>query len=190
VTDRPARKSDLTRARILEAARTLFGERGFDGVSVRDIASLAEADPALLIRYFKSKERLFAAAADIDLKLPDLSGAKPEEIGARLAAHFVTMWEDPRSGPGLRVVLRSAPTQKDVAERMRGIFARQVMPAIRAVDQSGASDWKAAIIASQVLGFALTRYILELPAMAMLPEPVLVTYLGRLIQTVLDEDRQ
>lgn len=185
----PTRKSDRTRARILAAARTLFGEHGFDGVSLRDIAGLAKADPALLIRYFHSKDRLFATAAEIDLRLPELTGARPEDVGRILAAHFVATWEDPQTGPGLRLLLRSAPTQKETAERMRAIFAEQVLPAIRTVDRSGASDWKAAIVASQVLGFALTRYILELPAMTHMPGDRLAGYLGRLIQTILDTDR-
>jgi AcrR family transcriptional regulator len=182
------RKSDRTRARILAAARELFGEHGFDGVSLRDIAGQADADPALLIRYFQSKDRLFAAAAEIDLRLPELTGSRPEDVGRILAGHFVEIWEDPRTGAGLRVLLRSAPTQKETAERMRAIFAAQVMPAIRAVDRSGASDWKAAIISSQALGFALTRYILELPAMTHMPGEELARHLGRLIQTILDTD--
>lgn len=189
MASQPTRKSDRTRARILAAARTLFGEHGFDGVSLRDIAGLAKADPALLIRYFQSKDRLFATAAEIDLRLPELTGAEPEDVGRILAAHVVATWEDPQTGPGLRLLLRSAPTQKETAERMRAIFAEQVLPAIRTVDRSGASDWKAAIIASQVLGFALTRYILELPAMTHMPDDALARYLGRLIQTILDTDR-
>jgi AcrR family transcriptional regulator len=187
--NQPTRKSDRTRARILAAARELFGEHGFDGVSLRDIAGQAGADPALLIRYFQSKDRLFAGAAEIDLRLPELTGARPEDVGRILAAHFVETWEAPRTGTGLRVLLRSAPTQKETAERMRAIFTGQVMPAIRAVDRSGASDWKAAIIASQVLGFALTRYILELPAMTHMPGDELARHLGRLIQTILDSER-
>ena len=69
---------------------------------------------------------------------------------------------------------------------MRGVFASQVIPAIRAYDPSGDSDWKAALVASQVLGFALTRYVLELPAMTQIPEETLIAHLGRLIQTALE----
>ncbi|MGX1309656.1 AcrR family transcriptional regulator [Amorphus suaedae] len=180
------KKSDLTRARILDAARALFAEAGYAGVSVREIAAEAGADPALVIRYFGSKEQLFAAAARIDLRLPDLEGADPGDVGLRLAKHFTVVWTDPLTAPGLRVLLRSAATQPEVSERMRGVFASQVIPAIRAYDPSGDSDWKAALVASQVLGFALTRYVLELPAMTQLPEAALVAHLGRLIQTALE----
>lgn len=180
------RKSDLTRARILGAARSLFAEAGYDGVSVREIAAAAEADPALVIRYFGSKEQLFAEAGRIDLRLPDLEGVAATDIGRRLARHFTIVWTDPLTAPGLRVLLRSAATQPEAAGRMRGVFASQVIPAIRAYDPSGDSDWKAALVASQVLGFALTRYVLELPAMTQIPEEALVAHLGRLIQAALE----
>lgn len=180
------KKSDLTRARILEAARALFAEAGYDGASVREIAAAAAVDPALVIRYFGSKEQLFAAAGRIDLRFPDLEGAPADDIGRRLARHFTVVWSDPLTAPGLKVLLRSAATQQEAAGRMRGVFASQVIPAIRAYDPSGDSDWKAALVASQVLGFALTRYVLELPAMTQLPEDALIAHLGRLIQTALE----
>ena len=46
-------------ASIGDAATRLFAERGYAGASVRDIASAAGVDPALVIRYFGSKEQLF-----------------------------------------------------------------------------------------------------------------------------------
>jgi AcrR family transcriptional regulator len=44
---------------ILSAAMKLFGQKGFEGTSVRDIASLAEVNPAMISYYFGSKEKLF-----------------------------------------------------------------------------------------------------------------------------------
>ncbi|TIT98612.1 MAG: helix-turn-helix transcriptional regulator, partial [Mesorhizobium sp.] len=49
-------KSDRTRAQILEAARLLFAEHGYDGASIRDVAAHASIDPAMVIRYFRSKD--------------------------------------------------------------------------------------------------------------------------------------
>ncbi len=51
-----------TRRRILQAAEDLFAREGYDNVTVRDIAAAARADPALVIRYFGSKNDLFLAA--------------------------------------------------------------------------------------------------------------------------------
>lgn len=44
---------------ILSAAMKLFGQKGFEGTSVRDIASVAEVNPAMISYYFGSKEKLF-----------------------------------------------------------------------------------------------------------------------------------
>ena len=66
-------KSDRTRAAILEAARELFATEGYERATVRDIAAKAAIDPALVIRYFGSKEALFVRAADIELRMPDLA---------------------------------------------------------------------------------------------------------------------
>ena len=75
------KKSDRTRAAIIDAARRLFAEAGYDRTSIRDIAAVAGADPALVIRYFGSKDQLFAQAAEITLRLPDLSAVPAAEIG-------------------------------------------------------------------------------------------------------------
>lgn len=48
-----------TATRILEAADTLFGERGFDAVSVRDVARRADVNKALVFYHFDNKQALF-----------------------------------------------------------------------------------------------------------------------------------
>lgn len=48
-----------TRERILDAAEELFANRGYEGVSVRQIMSQADADVSLAYYHFKSKKDLF-----------------------------------------------------------------------------------------------------------------------------------
>ena len=48
-----------TRERILDAAEELFAQRGFEGVSVRQIMTQADADVSLAYYHFKSKQDLF-----------------------------------------------------------------------------------------------------------------------------------
>ena len=57
---RPQRDRAATRQRLLDAARLLFAEHGYDHVTVRMIAAAAEANVALINRYFGSKSALFA----------------------------------------------------------------------------------------------------------------------------------
>src|SRR5688572_23856903 len=84
----PARRSDATKAAILSAAREHFARSGYQAATIRAIATSAEIDPAMVIRYFGNKQRLFAAAAEFDLRLPDLSGTPRAQLGAALVQHF------------------------------------------------------------------------------------------------------
>src|SRR5690242_15802896 len=73
-----------TEARILAAARQLFGEHGYDRTTIRAIATAAGSDPGLVMRYFGSKEKLFAQAASIPPDGP-IKGS-PEQISQQLTA--------------------------------------------------------------------------------------------------------
>ncbi|MDX3323894.1 MULTISPECIES: TetR family transcriptional regulator [Streptomyces] len=60
----PGRRRDAARSRelLLTAASELFGERGFDRTTIRDIGRRAGVDPTLIARYFGSKTLLYVAA--------------------------------------------------------------------------------------------------------------------------------
>ncbi|MBN6151507.1 TetR/AcrR family transcriptional regulator [Xanthomonas sp. AmX2] len=78
------------RRAILDAARRLFSEQGFDRVNMDAIAACADASKATVYAYFGNKERLFRAALDELLgeapdpwtRLPTLRGALPERLAA------------------------------------------------------------------------------------------------------------
>lgn len=57
-------RGDETRERIIAAAVTLFGERGFAGASTRDIATAAGVNAPALQYYFENKEGLYQACAE------------------------------------------------------------------------------------------------------------------------------
>ena len=65
-----ARNAQETRADILAAARARFGAEGYERTTLRGVAADVGVDPALVIRYFGSKQDLFAAAAEFTLDLP------------------------------------------------------------------------------------------------------------------------
>ena len=60
------RDAAATRRALLEAARELFGTRGFEATTLREIGERAGADPALFARYFGSKGQLFSEAMAAD----------------------------------------------------------------------------------------------------------------------------
>ena len=55
------KKSDVTRAKLIETARELFHEKGYDGLKMQELADRAGMNKGLLHYYFKSKGALFQA---------------------------------------------------------------------------------------------------------------------------------
>jgi AcrR family transcriptional regulator len=173
------RKSDRTRAAILDAAQKLFAQHGHDRTTVRDIAAKASTDPALVIRYFGSKDELFVRAAAFDLRLPDLSKVKRSQIGDTLIRRFLELGE---GFTGMTVLLRSAASNDYAASRVRELFAAQVLPAFARVGSRSDAAERAGLVASQLLGLALCRYILKIPPVAEMSAEEIVKHIGPTIQ--------
>jgi AcrR family transcriptional regulator len=176
-----SRQSAATRAAILSAARERFAASGYERATIRAIAADAGIDPAMVMRYYGSKEQLFAAAAaQVDLRLPDLAAVPPEEVGIRLARHFLDRWEHDEA---MSVLLRAGATHEAAAQQMHRIFATQIVPAVATgcPDPAEASA-RAALITSQVLGAALCRYVLHLPPFVSMTAGEVTAWLGPVLQ--------
>jgi AcrR family transcriptional regulator len=183
VTDGRPRRSDATRAAILAAARERFATDGYERATIRAIAADAGIDPAMVMRYYGNKEGLFAAAAEVDLRLPDLMAVPREQVGLRLARHFLERWEGDEA---MAALLRAGATNETAAQRMRELFTVQLVPAVRAVcpDPQQAPQ-RAALVAAQVLGAALCRYVLRLPPLTGMHPTDLTAWLGPTLQRYL-----
>lgn len=175
-------KSLRTRQAIEAAARKLFAANGFERTTVRDIGAKAGIDPSMIIRYFGGKDALFASVAMPDLRLPDLGQADPGAIGESLVRHFLGLWEGDGAGGGLPILLRSAASNEDAAARLREIFADQVLPAVARAGPAATAGARAALVASQLLGLALCRYILRIPPLVEMSPAAIVRDVGAAIQ--------
>ncbi|MGW0005406.1 TetR/AcrR family transcriptional regulator [Nocardia grenadensis] len=177
------RTSEETKAVILTAARERFAADGYDRATIRAIAADADIDPAMVMRYYGNKERLFAAAAEFDLELPDLTEVPPDRIGPALVAHFLDRWERDET---LLILLRAGVTNPVAADRMRSIFATQLGPVLaKAGDDPREAPTRAGLAASQILGMALCRFILAFPPVADMTRPEVIAWLGPTIQRYL-----
>ncbi|MEV7390287.1 MULTISPECIES: TetR family transcriptional regulator [unclassified Streptomyces] len=178
-----ARRSDASRSAILAAARERFATDGYERATIRAIAKDAHIDPSMVMRYFGNKDGLFAAAVALDLRMPDLSEAPRTEVGRALVAHFLDIWEENEE---LTAVLRVAVTNKAGAERLQGIFREQVVPvAQRVCPDPEQVPARAALCASQLMGLALTRYVLRLPPAVELAREEILAWLGPTLQRYL-----
>ncbi len=176
------RSSAETKAVILAAAKERFAQSGFERATIRAIAADANIDPSMVMRYFGSKDQLFAAAADFDLSIPDLSEVEPENIGAQLVDYFMERWE---RDDALIVLLRSSTSNDEAAQRMREIFAGQLLPVVAGINAQQPAR-RASLIATQMLGLALCRYVLRLPPIVEMTHDEVVSWLGPTIQRYLE----
>lgn len=152
-------RSAATRQAILDAARSAFAAHGYDRSTIRGVARAAEVDPSMVIRYFGSKAGLFTAAATADLPALDLSGVPEADRGEAFVRHLIGRWEDPVSGERLMMLLRTAVTSDEVAERLQ-VLRESIAGSIAAVGAAGAVE-RGAFVQAQMLGVALCRYVLR-----------------------------
>jgi AcrR family transcriptional regulator len=176
-----ARRSEGTRAAILAAARERFAADGYERSTIRAIAADAGIDPAMVMRYYGNKEKLFAAAADFDLRIPDLTAVARAEVGNVLARHLLDLWEGDET---MMALLRAGVTNEGAAAKMRSICAAQIMPMVAEFSPDSAAT-RAGMLATQVLGFALCRYVLRFPPVVEMSSDEVVRWLGPTLQRYL-----
>ncbi|GGX54654.1 TetR/AcrR family transcriptional regulator [Streptomyces fructofermentans] len=181
--DTAPRRSDATRATILAAARERFAADGYERATIRAIARDARIDPSMVMRYYGNKEGLFAAAIDIDLRLPVPDTVPREDVGRVFVEHFLDVWE---RNEVLTALLRVGVTNAAGAERMQGIFKQQLMPvALRVCPDPEQAPARAALVSSQMLGMALTRYVLRFPPAVDLHRDEIAAWLAPTVQRYL-----
>jgi hypothetical protein len=95
-----------------------------------------------------------------------------------LVSHFLVRWEE---DDALVVLLRSATTNAEAAQRMKDIFAGQLLPAIGKFIPDDAPR-RAGLIATQVLGMALCRFVLRIPPVVAMSRDELVEWMGPTLQ--------
>jgi AcrR family transcriptional regulator len=174
---RPGAGSD-TRDAILDAARTAFAGRGYRGTTIRAVAADAGVDAALVHHYFGTKDDLFLAALAIPVDprvvLASAMEGGVEEAAERFLRVFLSVWDDPDLRLPLVGLARNA-FDPDGRELFRAL----------GVDRP---EHRMPVVASQVIGLILMRYVLEVEPIASMPaEQVVATY-APTIQRYLTDD--
>jgi AcrR family transcriptional regulator len=178
-----------TRGEILTAARDEFAARGFDGTTMRAVASSAGVDAALVHHYFGGKDDLFLAALEIPVDprvvIPEMLRPGVDGIGERLVRMFVSVWDDPESRKPLLAVFRSALSSEAGADLIRGGMMRMVFEQV--AEGLGVPDpvLRAQLVGSQMTGLVMMRYVLRVEPIASMPPDQLVQWLGPTIQRYL-----
>ena len=176
-------RSEETRAAILTAARRRFADDGYERATIRAIAADAghrpvDGDALLRLEGRPVRRCRRHRSAPAVLRRP---GARAARRGPRTA--LPGLWEGGRPSDALTVLLRSAVTNEAAAERVRTVFATQVEAVIGSAEDDGPT--RAGLVASQLLGVALCRYILRLPPVVALDAETMVAALAPTVQRYL-----
>jgi AcrR family transcriptional regulator len=162
-----------TQSRILAAAQRLFAEVGYDRATVRAIATEAETDPGLVMRYFGSKDNLFAQAAGFEEE--ELVTGTPEQAAEQLLAALERkLAEAPIDA---LAVIRSMFTHPDAADDVRSAMVTRQQQAAQHLAADDA-DLRAGLLGALTIGTVIGRYLLRLDGLCD-AEPERITALLR-----------
>jgi AcrR family transcriptional regulator len=175
-----------TRAKILDAARAEFGERGYTAATVRQVARRADVDPALVYHYFADKARLFVASLDLpaDPREVQIQARGSELDGARIAERFLAQWEEGAAEPGksfvtLTQAVSSAP---EVARAVREFLTERVWARVPAGDGGQTAARTTALVSAQLLGAAWARYVIRMEPFASASRSEVAAWIGPTIE--------
>jgi AcrR family transcriptional regulator len=176
-----------TRGQIVTAARHAFAAKGFAGASMRGIAAEAGVDAALIHHYFESKQQLFLATIAMPLGLPGLleqvAAGDRNDLGERLVLTVLGVW-DSELQPSLVAAIRTALTDPALTRSVGEFFTLEVIGQVLRRDDLSPDEAnrRAGLVASQVLGLVIGRYVLQLPVLVDRETADLVAEIGPTVQ--------
>jgi AcrR family transcriptional regulator len=153
------RNAAATRQAILEAAKTCFMREGYEQVGVRDIAARAGVDPALVNRYFGSKEGLFSEAVASKFDLSHLLDGDRATLGERLARYVLQKQSTGADYDPLVALLRSSSSDVCSGMLRNAILEGFVRPLAARLEGPDALS-RAELVGSTLLGLLVHRTVI------------------------------
>jgi AcrR family transcriptional regulator len=180
-----------TREAIAEAARRQFADAGYERATIRGIAEAAGVDPALVLHFFGSKQKLFLSVMTLPFEpeevMPEILGGPRSQIGTRLAKFAVSMLEDPQAGDVMTGIIRSAAAEPEAARMVRDLIAVRIIGTIAESLEVADARLRANLVQSQIVGLILARYILRVEPLASMEPEALIAALAPNLQRYLTE---
>jgi len=172
----------------LVAARSLFASNGYAGTSVRAVATAAGVDAALVHHYFGTKDDLFIAA--LELPVDPRVAVRPVvegdvgEAGVRLMRLFVSVWDDERTRTPLLALVRGI-LDPGGAQLVQDGFLRMVLVPVGAGLGIDDPERRLPLVASQLVGLVLLRYVVGVEPLASMTAEELVAIYAPTVQRYL-----
>jgi AcrR family transcriptional regulator len=178
-----------TREQILAAARASFAKRGYEGTSLRAVAISAGVDPALVRRFFGSKEQLLVAAMRDALlvaeQLDEVFAGRRDKLGARIVDYTLKLWDRPRNREVLLAMARTATTNPRGAKLLRDFIGGEILKRMADKLDPAEVPLRASLVGSQMIGLIVYRYILKLEPLASASDEELIAAFAPTLQRYL-----
>lgn len=181
----------VTREAILAAAKEAFTASGYRNATIRGIAASAGVDAALVMHFFGNKEALFGEAMRPPFEpAAVLSAALREDAalaGEQVARFFLSAWDEESHRHALLGLVRSAVTEPSAAAMVRqGV----IEPVRDVLSEAGAEqpELRAALVASQLIGLAVGRYMVQVTGLVEAPRESLVSAVAPVLQRYINGD--
>ncbi len=183
----------VSREHILDAARRLFAEHGFEGTSLRQVARAAGVDPAMIHHFFKGKDELFALSvelpADPEEVLRGVTDTDPGERAELLVRTVLHLWESPAQA-SLVAFLRGTLGSRAKTTLLREMVGRTIISRIMAgvPGQPAEVALRGDLVATQMVGLMIVRYVVRLEPLASAGQDEVVRLIAPNVQRYLTGD--
>jgi AcrR family transcriptional regulator len=173
---------------ILDAARSQFAAKGFQGASLRSIAAEAGVDASLIGHYFGDKSQLLVETMQLPVnpveKIQFVVEGGPDGMAARLLTTFLGAWDPHHEvfSTLIRTTIGSGDTQAPMLQVARNVLITSLLKALEGEER----ELRASLIASQLVGMATARYVIRLEPLANTPAEDVVRLYAPAMQDLID----
>ncbi len=181
-----------TRGEILAAARSEFGDKGYDAATVRAIATRAGVDAALVHHYFSGKEKLFVAAMEFPIDPEEIaermSDGPVSELAERMVRTFMGVWGDAQRRAPIVALLRSAMSYEAAGAMLRQFVTGALLSRVVVVfGDAPDAKMRAEAMVSHLIGLAMMRYVIQVEPLASATDDELVALVAPVLQKYVDD---
>lgn len=172
-------KAQMTRGKILTNARDLLWRHGYSNVPLRQIATAAGVDVALISRYFGNKHGLFEATLEGAFDTPEVS--TPKALVDLVVQLFMSHPRDSKEVSVLNLMLMNAQD-----EEVGSLVRTQQQAILQAATERAIGDpTRAALFMAVILGMSVAEKSLHLPGIAPCQSPEYEAQLRHMLEAAL-----
>ena len=190
-TPRTGRRPGASSSRedILEGARKLFAERGYQGATMRAIAAEAGVDASLVVHFFGNKAALLSEAIewpfDPEVEMPRLLVDGKHHVGEHIVGLVVRTWDEEGGRNPILTLIRAATTEPKAAEMLAEFARNRLFAPLMERLGSDEPELRVGLAASQLVGMGLARHVLQVEPVASAKPADMVAWYGPTLQRYL-----